>query len=166
MSKKKKSKDIDNEELSNEYEEQNLESETAEDIDDSDDQAYKIIFWERIAPLVKQFAKEVAVKPETKLNYQINVNMMWFHRMDKGDYDNWHNHSYCQWVGVYYVDLKDGQQTLLQDHQGNIYQPDVKEGQLIIFPSSYMHKSPDVTDRKTMKKTDIIVIGKANEKRS
>ena len=120
------------------------------DIDDSDDQAYKIIFWERIAPLVKQFAKEVAVKPETKLNYQINVNMMWFHRMDKGDYDNWHNHSYCQWVGVYYVDLKEGQQTLLQDHQGNIYQPDVKEGQLIIFPSSYMHKSPDVTDRKTV----------------
>ena len=37
MSKKKKSKDIDNEELSNEYEEQKLVSETAEDIDDSDE---------------------------------------------------------------------------------------------------------------------------------
>ena len=37
MNKKKKSKDIDNEEVSNEFEEQKLESETTEDIDDSDE---------------------------------------------------------------------------------------------------------------------------------
>ena len=120
------------------------------EIDYSYDQLYKITFWERIAPLVKEFARDVAVRPETGLNYQINVDMMWFHRMDKGDYDNWHNHSYCQWVGVYYIDLPDGEQTLLQDHEGNIFQPIVSKGQLLIFPSSYIHKSPETTDRKTV----------------
>lgn len=119
-------------------------------IDESDDQIYKISFWQRVAPLVKQFAREVAVRPETKLNYQINVDMMWFHRMDKGDYDNWHNHSFCQWVGVYYVDLPEGGQTLLQDYEGNEFQPDVSEGQLLIFPASCIHKSPKVTKRKTV----------------
>ena len=119
-------------------------------IDKSDDQIYKISFWQRVAPLVKQFAREVAVRPETKLNYQINVDMMWFHRMDKGDYDNWHNHSFCQWVGVYYVDLPEGEQTLLQDYEGNVFKPDVSEGQLLIFPASYIHKSPEVTKRKTV----------------
>ena len=119
-------------------------------IDKSDDQIYKISFWQRVAPLVKQFAREVAVRPETKLNYQINVDMMWFHRMDKGDYDNWHNHSFCQCVGVYYVDLPEGEQTLLQDYEGNVFKPDVSEGQLLIFPASYIHKSPEVTKRKTV----------------
>ena len=119
-------------------------------IDKSDDQIYKISFWQRVAPLVKQFAREVAVRPETKLNYQINVDMMWFHRMDKGDYDNWHNHSFCQWVGVYYIDLPEGEQTLLQDYEGNVFKPDVSEGQLLIFPASYIHKSPEVTKRKTV----------------
>ena len=119
-------------------------------IDNSDDQIYKISFWQRVAPLVKQFAREVAVRPETKLNYQINVDMMWFHRMDKGDYDNWHNHSFCQWVGVYYVDLPEGKQTLLKDYEGNVIKPHVSEGQLLIFPASYIHKSPEVTKRKTV----------------
>ena len=120
------------------------------ELDKSDDQIYKISFWQRVAPLVKQFAREVAVRPETKLNYQINVDMMWFHRMDKGDYDNWHNHSFCQWVGVYYIDLPEGEQTLLQDYEGNVFKPDVSEGQLLIFPASYIHKSPEVTKRKTV----------------
>ena len=122
----------------------------APEIDNSDDQKYKTWFWEQIAPLVKQFARDVAVRPETGLNYQINVDMMWFHRMDRGDYDNWHNHSYCQWVGVYYVDLPEGEQTLLQDYEGNTFQPDVKEGQLLIFPASYIHKSPVANARKTV----------------
>ena len=120
------------------------------EIDDSYDQIYKISFWRRVAPLLKQFARDVAVRPETGLNYQIHVDMMWFHRMDKGDYDNWHNHSCCQWVGVYYVDLPEGEQTLLQDYEGNVFKPDVKEGQLIIFPASCIHKSPKVTGRKTV----------------
>ena len=120
------------------------------DIDDSDDQKYKTWFWDQVAPLVKEFARDVAVRPETGLNYQINVDMMWFHRMDKGDYDNWHNHSFCQWVGVYYVDLPEGEQTLLQDYEGNVFKPDVSEGQLLIFPASYIHKSPEVTKRKTV----------------
>lgn len=119
-------------------------------IDYSYDQLYKITFWERVAPLLNQFARDVAVRPETKLNYQINVDMMWFHRMNKGDYDNWHNHSYCQWVGVYYIDLPENEQTFLLDYEGNEFQPNVSEGQLLIFPSTYIHKSPEVTKRKTV----------------
>ncbi len=122
----------------------------APEIDYSYDQLYKVSFWERIAPLVKEFAKDVAVRPETGLNHQINVDMMWFHRMDKGDYDNWHNHSFCQWIGIYYVDLPEGEQTLLQDYEGNEFQPDVSEGQLLIFPASYIHKSPETNGRRTV----------------
>jgi len=122
------------------------------EIDKSDDQVYKIAFWQRVAPLLKQFARDVAVKPETKCNYQINVDMMWFHQMQDGDYDNWHNHSFCQWVGVYYIDLPIGKETLLMDYDGLVHQPDAQEGDLLIFPSTYMHKSPFMfeAERKTV----------------
>jgi len=119
-------------------------------IDKSPDQKYKITFWNGAAPLVKQFAREVAVRSETELNYHITVSVMWFHRRDKGDYDNWHNHTHCQWVGVYYIDLPKGEETLLIDYEGNIFQPEVKEGQLLIFPSGYIHKSPYSYKRKTL----------------
>lgn len=119
-------------------------------IDESPDQRYKIIFWDSIAPLLHKFARDVAVRPETKLNYQIFVDMMWFHQMDKGDYDNWHNHVACQWIGVYYVDLPKGEETILIDYEGREFQPEVNEGQLLIFPAGYIHKSPDCNNRKTI----------------
>jgi|TARA_R110000764_G_scaffold64122_3_gene135090 hypothetical protein len=118
--------------------------------DNSPSQAYKHTFWPGVAPLVKQFAKEVAVREETLLNHHIIVDVMWFHRMDKGDYDNWHNHSHSQWIGVYYIDLPEGEATLFMDYDGKVFQPKVKAGQLLIFPSGYIHKSPDCNSRKAI----------------
>tara|TARA_B100001250_G_C19764520_1_gene774075 strand:- start:346 stop:1074 length:729 start_codon:yes stop_codon:yes gene_type:complete len=123
-------------------------------IDMSDDQRYKIVFWgdeeNGIAPLLKKFARDIAIRPETGLNYKIFVDIMWFHQMDKGDYDNWHNHFACQWIGIYYIDLPEGEQTELMDFEGNVFQPDVKEGDLLIFPSGYVHRSPPCNNRKTI----------------
>tara|TARA_Y100001937_G_C7097648_1_gene320899 strand:+ start:480 stop:1028 length:549 start_codon:yes stop_codon:yes gene_type:complete len=123
---------------------------TTPSVDHSPDQKYKIVFWEGIAPLLEKFARDVAVRPESELNYQIFVDVMWFHQMDKGDYDNWHNHFGCQWIGIYYIDLPEGEETELMDFEGNIFQPEVKEGDLLIFPSGYLHRSPPCNDRKTI----------------
>lgn len=119
-------------------------------LDLSDDQRYKIVFWEGVAPLLKQFARDVAVRPESELNYQVFVDIMWFHQMNKGDYDNWHNHFGCQWIGVYYIDLPEGEATELMDFEGNVFQPEVQEGDLLIFPSGYLHRSPPCNNRKTI----------------
>lgn len=105
-------------------------------------QKYKTIFWEGIAPLLHKFSRDVAVRPETGLNYQIFVEIMWFHQMSMGDYDNWHNHFGCQWIGIYYVDLPEGEETELMDFDGKVEQAKVKEGELLIFPSGYAHRSP------------------------
>ena len=123
---------------------------TTPPVDHSPDQKYKIVFWEGVAPLLEKFARDVAVRPESELNYQIFVDVMWFHQMDKGDYDNWHNHFGCQWIGIYYIDLPEGEETELMDFEGNIFQPEVKEGDLLIFPSGYLHRSPPCNDRKTI----------------
>jgi len=112
-------------------------------IDKDPHQQYKTIFWaEGIVSILHEFARDVAVRPESGLNYEINVPIMWFHQMYKGDYDNWHNHIGCQYVGVYFIDLPEGEQTELMDFEGNVMQPEVKEGQLLIFPSGYLHRSP------------------------
>lgn len=115
-------------------------------------QQYKTIFWEGIAPLIHKFARDVAIRPESGLNYQIFCPTMWFHQMSMGDYDNWHNHYECQWVGVYYVDLPEGEETEFMDFDGKVEQVKVKEGELLIFPSGYLHRSPPkmVDDTKTI----------------
>ena len=113
-------------------------------IDRDPHQQYKTVFWEGVAPLLNEFSRDVAIRSKTGLNYQIFVDMMWFHQMTKGDYDNWHNHFGCQWIGIYYVDLPEGEETELMDFEGNVFQPDVKEGELLIFPSGYLHKAPAI----------------------
>ena len=111
-------------------------------IDKDPHQQYKTVFWEGIAPLIKKFSRDVAIPEKSGLNYQVFVDVMWFHQMTKGDYDNWHNHFGCQWIGIYFVDLPEGEETILMDSDGNEFQADVKEGELLIFPSGYLHKSP------------------------
>ena len=58
-----------------------------------------------------------------------------------GDYDNWHNHFGCQWIGIYYVDLPEGEATELMDFDGKVEQAKVKKV-VLIFPSGYAHRSP------------------------
>jgi hypothetical protein len=111
-------------------------------IDKDPHQQYKTIFWEGVAPLVEKFSRDIAIRPESGLNYQVFVDIMWFHQMSKGDYDNWHNHFGCQWIGIYYIDLPVGEETELMDFDGNVSQVDVKEGELLVFPSGYLHRSP------------------------
>lgn len=111
-------------------------------IDPDPHQQYKTVFWEGIAPLLHTFSRDVAIRPESGLNYQIFVDVMWFHQMQKGDYDNWDNHFACQWIGIYYVDLPEGEETELMDFEGNVFAPKVKEGELLVFPSGYLHRSP------------------------
>lgn len=111
-------------------------------IDPDPHQQYKTVFWEGVAPLLRTFSRDVAVRPESGLNYQIFVDVMWFHQMYEGDYDNWHNHFACQWIGIYYVDLPKGEETELMDFEGNVFTPAIEEGDLLVFPSGYLHRSP------------------------
>ena len=118
-------------------------------IDSDPNQKYKTVFWEGAAPLIHKFSRDVAVRPESELNYQIFVDIMWFHQMTKGDYDNWHNHFACQWIGIYYIDLPEGEETELMNFDGEVFKAKVEEGDLLIFPSGYLHRSPAILNDET-----------------
>jgi len=78
----------------------------------------------------------------------------WFQQYNQNDNHAWHTHGACNWAIVYYVELPDGAPpTLLYDtHTEEIIEPDVSEGDIIIFPSNTPHTSPPntVNGRKTI----------------
>ena len=60
----------------------------------------------------------------------------------KGDFI-WHNHQKCQWAGIYFVEVPDNKYTEFFDlHTQEIFQPNVREGDIIIFPSYLNHTVP------------------------
>jgi hypothetical protein len=72
------------------------------------------------------------------------INEWWFQQYKKNDNHSWHTHGACNWSIVYYVELpKETPPTLLLDLSNkNIIEPNVKEGDIIIFPSNTPHTSP------------------------
>lgn len=77
----------------------------------------------------------------------------WFQQYSTNDNHTWHTHPGCQWSSCYYLELPhESQRTILKDALGNIIIPEVKEGDILTFPSSIMHTSPvnNTPDRKTI----------------
>jgi hypothetical protein len=105
------------------------------------DQRYKITFWTQVADLLHQHARLIAVPNQSQVNYKIHVQSMWYHQMLRGDYDNWHNHGGCQWTGIYYVDVKAHEATEFLLPTGEHFVPAVRNGDLIISPSTSLHRS-------------------------
>jgi ectoine hydroxylase-related dioxygenase (phytanoyl-CoA dioxygenase family) len=69
---------------------------------------------------------------------------MWFQQYNKNSHHTWHTHPSVQFSSVYYLELPDTNvSTEFKDIvNNNIFKVDVKEGDLLVFPSSLLHRSP------------------------
>jgi len=76
------------------------------------------------------------------------IKNLWFQHYIKSNIHNWHTHS-DNYTGVYYLKF-DGQAKtqLLNTYNNELINIDSKEGDLIIFPSSIVHRCPRVHTEK------------------
>jgi len=71
------------------------------------------------------------------------VGQGWFHQYKKMNYYFYHWHPGSRWALVYYLELpEDGPKTEFENEFGLPICPDVKEGDILIFPSWIKHRSP------------------------
>jgi len=82
------------------------------------------------------------------------IHQIWFQQYKKMNRHPWHLHS-GQFVGVYYVELpKDAPKTQFVPswNQSEIIDFDVKEGDIVVFPSMLLHQAPNINSdiRKTI----------------
>ena len=76
----------------------------------------------------------------------LEIKNLWFQRYITNDIHDWHVHGDCQWTGVYYLELpKDDSlktQVIQPYDQRSKIDMDVKEGDIILFPSHCLHRAP------------------------
>ena len=103
---------------------------------------------------IKPILQNYMVIMGTALGYENpNITDLWFQQYTDGDFHEWHVHGQ-QMVGVYYLELPDdAPRTELVSpflHKDKFI-PNVKEGDILIFPSIIVHRAPVVgTARKTI----------------
>jgi hypothetical protein len=83
-----------------------------------------------------------------------NFGNVWFQQYCKHDTHEWHTHGGSVWSGIYYLEFpKDGPATTFAiPYMKEYYTPKIEEGDILLFPSLLMHKSPGNTSdgRKTV----------------
>ena len=110
--------------------------------------AYKKIFLDSAENKFREHAK-FHIQPEiTGLEYRFNIMHMWYHQMKKSDFISWDNHQYCQWSGVYFIEIPDTKYIteFLDPETQQIIKPDAKAGDMLIFPSWLLHRAPIIED--------------------
>ena len=74
------------------------------------------------------------------------MNCIWYqiYNSNSGSYQDYHTHNGddCHISGIYYLKLKDNKISTQFIVDGTLTQFDVKEGDIILFNSSIMHRSP------------------------
>ena len=85
---------------------------------------------------------------------RLNILNIWFQQyLSTTNFHDWHTHSGCNMSGVYYLELKDDSgKPEFQNIDGSVFTLDVKEGDIMFFPSHVLHRSPKFTgsERKTI----------------
>jgi hypothetical protein len=72
----------------------------------------------------------------------IELHHLWFQWYRSGDYHDWHVHPYCHFTNILYVSLPDKSLAT----QINGISVDVEEGDILTFPSFFLHQAPTVED--------------------
>jgi hypothetical protein len=106
-------------------------------------------YWNEFYSGIKDDLHEVYTK--TLLYEQYQIDNYWFQQYNKKDTHDWHWHERCFYANVYFVELpEDAPPTELQiPITGEIIRPNVKEGDILIFPSILRHRSaPNESDKR------------------
>ena len=89
------------------------------------------------------FSKYLSAEANQKRFFEVRLPKIWFQQYQKGGKHGWHVHG-DNYAGVYYLDLPQEvpkTQLLLED--GRVITPEVEEGDILLFPSSLIHKAPE-----------------------
>lgn len=86
--------------------------------------------------------------------HDVNFRGIWFQQYRKNNTHGWHIHAE-NYTGVYYVELGDDSpqtQIINPFNSREIYTMNVKEGDILIFPSFFVHRAPPMLNdtRKTI----------------
>ena len=84
-------------------------------------------------------------------NYgKIIVEDIWFQQYTNNSEHGWHAHS-SNCTGVYYVDMPEGspKTQIIEPYTNRVIELDLKEGDLVMFPSFVIHKAPKNLNNKT-----------------
>jgi hypothetical protein len=79
---------------------------------------------------------------------RFKIKQIWFQTYEIYGKHGWHVHS-SNFTGVYYLKLSEkNPKTQLLDpyNRKNIIEPDVQEGDILLFPSSIIHRAPENLD--------------------
>lgn len=82
---------------------------------------------------------------------EFKVQNYWFQQYEDGSEHDWHIHPAANYTGVYYVEYPDLKaKTQLYDfiNKKIIQLKTIKEGDVFIFPSNYVHKAPKIKNNK------------------
>jgi hypothetical protein len=104
-------------------------------------------------PLVFPIMEKTATEVKEHFNYiePLSIINYWFQQYEVGDYHNWHVHNGSMFSNVYYVDLPNGSVKTSFKLSGSEFEVDVKEGDVLTFPSCFLHCSkPNTAGRKTV----------------
>lgn len=82
------------------------------------------------------------------------IEELWYQQYYNGDKHGWHIHG-SNFTGVYYLELPESSpKTQILDplSQGQVITPNIKEGDVLLFPSYTIHRAPIITntERKTI----------------
>lgn len=116
--------------------------------DNNQNSTYKKIFLDHLLDEMKDISKF--------FNFEkFVIHNIWFQQYTSQDSHPWHNHAGCQYTCIYYLELsKDSPVTQFINpiNENNVFQIEVKEGDILIIPSVIKHQSPPSksTNRKTI----------------
>lgn len=75
----------------------------------------------------------------------LTISNYWFQQYYKNDVHEWHVHGGCMFSHIYYLELPEGAKKTEFKNPENIneiFTFDVQEGDILMFPSFYIHRSP------------------------
>lgn len=101
----------------------------------------KILF----KPLRNFFEDEIS-----KLGLQgVGISALWFQQYNKNDQHGWHVHG-DNFTGVYYLELDESspRTQIIEPVSKKLIEVEAKEGDIVIFPSVYIHRAPKVLSDK------------------
>jgi hypothetical protein len=116
-------------------------------------------YFDYIAPILLPYFKELfdSAFNINENRYDLNsikLDNYRFNQYYTGEYMGWHRHPGTSWHAIYYVELaNDSPGTeLLVPFTGEVIRPPVREGDLMLNPSAYLHRSPanGSSERKTI----------------
>lgn len=81
---------------------------------------------------------------------------IWFQQYFKTNGHGWHTHS-ANWTSVYYLELPpDAPKTqIVNPFTQNIIEVNIKEGDILMFPSFILHRAPPIPNESSIRKTII-----------